>query len=136
LQENRRPYPVFGRAATIYETVPKVENDPVRLSIRRLALKEVLIALALSSAGVALARQSPQQPATSKTTPAAEDRVDINTASLDQLSRVPGMTHTWAARIIRFRPYRAKNELLDRGIVSSSVYDRIKDYIVAHRPVQ
>ncbi len=46
------------------------------------------------------------------------------------------MTHTWAARIIRFRPYRAKNELLDRGIVSSSVYDRIKDYIVAHHPAR
>lgn len=43
------------------------------------------------------------------------------------------MTRTWAARIIRFRPYRAKNELLDRGIVSPEVYARIKDHIIAHR---
>ena len=47
--------------------------------------------------------------------------------------KVPGMTRTWAARIIRFRPYRAKNELLDRGIVTGEVYARIKNYIIAHR---
>ena len=40
---------------------------------------------------------------------------------------------TWAARIIRFRPYRGKNELLERGVVSGEVYARIKDHIVAHR---
>jgi hypothetical protein len=46
------------------------------------------------------------------------------------------MTRTWAARIVRFRPYRAKNELLDRGVVTSQVYSRIKDYIIAHRSAQ
>jgi hypothetical protein len=43
------------------------------------------------------------------------------------------MTSSWAGRIVRFRPYRAKNDLLDRGIVTSQVYDRIKDYVIAHR---
>ena len=69
-------------------------------------------------------------------TPAPNARIDINTASLEELMKAPGMTHTWAARIIRFRPYRAKNELLDKGIVSNQVYDRIKDYIIAHRTKQ
>ncbi len=46
------------------------------------------------------------------------------------------MTRTWAARIVRFRPYRGKNELLDRGVVTSEVYGRIKDYVVAHRDEQ
>lgn len=50
--------------------------------------------------------------------------------------KIPGMTRTWAARIVRFRPYRAKNELLEHGIVSDEVYGRIKDYIVAHRSEQ
>jgi len=63
----------------------------------------------------------------------ATDPVDINSASLDQLMKIPGLPRTWAARIIRFRPYRAKNELLDRGIVTSEVYARIKDHIIAHR---
>ena len=47
--------------------------------------------------------------------------------------KIPSLPRTWAARIIRYRPYRAKNELLDRGIVTSEVYARIKDHIIAHR---
>ena len=62
-----------------------------------------------------------------------EMRVDLNSASMEELLQVPGMTRTWAARIVRFRPYRAKNELLDRGVVTSEVYSRIKEYIIAHR---
>ncbi|WP_348264330.1 helix-hairpin-helix domain-containing protein [Telmatobacter sp. DSM 110680] len=65
--------------------------------------------------------------------PAPDARIDINTASLEELMKAPGMTPTWAARIIRYRPYRAKNDLLDKGIVSNQIYDRIKDYIIAHR---
>jgi DNA uptake protein ComE-like DNA-binding protein len=73
---------------------------------------------------------------TSANAPAAEARTDINHASLEQLVKVPGMTETWARRIVRFRPYRTKDDLLDRGIVTSQVYDRIKDFIIAHRDAQ
>lgn len=47
--------------------------------------------------------------------------------------KVPGMTASWAGRIVRFRPYVTKQDLLDRGILTSQVYDRIKDYVIAHR---
>lgn len=67
---------------------------------------------------------------------APEMRVDVNHASMAELMKVPGMTQTWAARIVRFRPYRAKNELLDRGVVTNEVYVRIKDYVIAHREKQ
>lgn len=60
-------------------------------------------------------------------------RVDINTANLQELMQVPGMTRTWAGRVMRFRPYRAKNNLLDRGVLPQEVYDRVKDSIVVHR---
>ena len=36
-------------------------------------------------------------------------------------------------RIVRFRPYRTKQDLLEHGVVTSQVYDRIKDYVIAHR---
>jgi DNA uptake protein ComE-like DNA-binding protein len=101
---------------------------------RRFFIRGLLIALALSAQAHAIRIQ--HEPTPPKTTLSPEDRVDINTASIDQLSKLPGMTRTWAARIIRFRPYREKNDLLDRGIVTSSVYDRIKDYIIAHRLAQ
>ncbi len=72
-------------------------------------------------------------PPTSAKAPAPEARIDINRASLDELLKVPGMTPGWAGRIVRFRPYRTKQDLLDRGVLPSGVYDRIKDWIIAHR---
>ena len=103
--------------------------------IQRFIITESLIALALSTA-YACAPLPQKPPPQSGAISAPEDRVDINTATLDQLLIVPGMTRVWAARIVRFRPYRARNDLLDRGIVTSQVYDRIKDHIIAHRPAR
>ena len=68
--------------------------------------------------------------------PRPEDRVDINHAALDELLRVPGLTHSWALRIVRYRPYRTKADLLDQGILSDVVYNRIKDFVIAHREKQ
>lgn len=88
----------------------------------------------LMGASFATALPAPQMPGRSHQIPAPEDRVDINSATLDQLLKVPGMTRTWAERIVRFRPYRTKNDLTDRGVLTNEVYNRIKDYIIAHRP--
>ena len=75
-------------------------------------------------------------PATSANAPPSELRVDINHATVEELLKIPGMTRSWAGRVVRFRPYRTKADLLENGVVSSEVYDRIKDYIVAHRDAQ
>jgi DNA uptake protein ComE-like DNA-binding protein len=97
------------------------------------ALRGMLgIALGIAAAGLAWAT-SPQDPSLRHAAPAPERRVDINHATLEELLRVPGMTKSWAGRIVRFRPYRTKQDLVDRGIVSGEVYSRIKDYIIAHR---
>jgi DNA uptake protein ComE-like DNA-binding protein len=68
--------------------------------------------------------------------PPADDRIDINHASLEELLKVPGMTPTWAGRIARFRPYRTKQDLLDHGVLPSGVYDRVKGYLIAHHAAQ
>jgi DNA uptake protein ComE-like DNA-binding protein len=95
---------------------------------RRFAL---VFAAALCSSWAALS----QAPAKAHTPP-PEARADINHATVDELLKVPGMTRTWAERIVRFRPYRTKIDLEDRGVVPSEVYDRIKDYVIAHRDEQ
>jgi DNA uptake protein ComE-like DNA-binding protein len=77
-----------------------------------------------------------QNAAKPHTVPPPEMRVDINHASMDELTKVPGMTKSWAGRIMRFRPYRTKQDLVDHGVVSSDVYDRIKDFIIAHHQPQ
>lgn len=68
--------------------------------------------------------------------PSPEARIDINHATADELTKIPGMTPIWAARIVRFRPYRTRQDLVDQGIVTTQVYDRIKNYVVAHREKQ
>ena len=64
---------------------------------------------------------------------AAAERLDVNHASLDQLLKLPGMTRVWADRIVRFRPYRTKQDLVGKGILTPEIYSRIKDYVIAHR---
>ena len=61
-------------------------------------------------------------------------RVDINHATVAELEKVPGLTHSWAGRIVRFRPYRTKQDLMEKGVVNSEVYDRIKDFVIALVP--
>lgn len=75
-------------------------------------------------------------PKTSAMAPPPEARIDINHASVDELLKVPGMTPSWAGRIVRFRPYRTKMDLVEYGVVTSQVYDRIKDYVIAHQKAQ
>lgn len=64
---------------------------------------------------------------------AGDGLVDINRASVAELMQAPGMTAGWAGRIVRFRPYRTKLDLEQRGVVTAEVYRRIRDGIVAHR---
>jgi len=53
--------------------------------------------------------------------------LDLNTASETQLDDLPGIDKRTARRIIAGRPYHGKHDLLDKGIVSSDEYDRIRD---------
>lgn len=57
--------------------------------------------------------------------------LDLNSATRDQLLTLPGLTGTDADRIIQNRPYRDKNDLLTRRLVTKAEYDRIADRVSA-----
>ena len=63
----------------------------------------------------------------------AGDRLDVNRASIGELEKLPGVTQIWAERIVRFRPYHAKSDLRNQGVIPARVYHKIEDLIVAHR---
>lgn len=108
----------------------------MRRSLRYLLEVFLLAGLCLGGLSQTQDRDSRGLPKTSENAPPPALRVDINHASLEELLKVPGMTPSWAGRIVRFRPYRAKTDLLENGVVPSEVYSRIKDYIIAHRDKQ
>ena len=74
----------------------------------------------------------PAKPSTAATT----DKIDINTATVDQLKAFPGIGDAYAKRIVDGRPYTAKNQLLTRGILPEATYNTIKDQIVASHPTK
>ncbi len=92
--------------------------------------------LCVCMAGLAQNRERDTAGIAKASAPAPEQRVDINHAGVDELLKVPGLTRGWAARIVRFRPYRTKQDLFEKGVLSSEVYDRIKDFVIAHRDKQ
>lgn len=58
-------------------------------------------------------------------------QIDLNSGTRDQLLGLPGLTGEKADRIIQNRPYRDKNDLLTRHLVSKGEYDRIADRVSA-----
>jgi DNA uptake protein ComE-like DNA-binding protein len=74
--------------------------------------------------------------ATKSGTLAATDKVtrkiDINSASKDDLMKLEGVGEATSDKIVAGRPYRSKRELLTRDIVNRSTYDKISGRIVAH----
>jgi len=69
-------------------------------------------------------------PETKKTTPRT-DRLDINTASPDQLKTIRGINEAQAKKIIDGRPYKRRGDLVTKKVLPQETYDKIKDQISA-----
>ena len=105
-----------------------------------------LTALSLIAASPVMA-QSPQPatggaqkmaPAPAKAAPApaatkATELLDINSAAKGDLENLKGVGSARAEAIIKGRPYKGKDDLLQKKIVPENVYNDIKDKIVARQ---
>lgn len=57
--------------------------------------------------------------------------LDLNSASEQELEALPAIGKVKAAAIIKGRPFKAKDELVSKGILSAAEYAKVKDLIIA-----
>ena len=91
------------------------------------ALLAALVAVVLSSITPAFALQGePVLVAQAKS-----ELIDINRAKAEELMTLKGIGEARAAAIIKGRPYARKDDLVRKKIMPQSIYDDIKDKIIA-----
>ena len=80
---------------------------------------------------------TPATPPTAKTSQPHEvtarsgDLLDINSASKADLQGLKGIGDARADAIIKGRPYKGKDDLVHKKVLSQRIYDSIKDKIIA-----
>ena len=88
---------------------------------------------ALAATGIAFAQkaETPKTAAPAKTEAKKAELMDINSASEKDLATLKGIGEARSKAIVKGRPYKGKDELVQKKIIPQNVYDDIKDQIIA-----
>jgi DNA uptake protein ComE-like DNA-binding protein len=116
-------------ASRLYESYHQAQGGTSMKRFHLVAL--ALVCSMLWSAPNSIAQTSSKKGAKPAAPAAAASLVDLNSASKDDLMKLPGIGDAYAAKIISGRPYKAKNELVTKKIVPQATYDKIKDQVIA-----
>ena len=98
---------------------------------RKLMAQIAVLVFALSLVGNVATLHAASGAGTPAAAAAAAEKLDINSATKDQLKALPGIGDAYSQKIIDGRPYRTKLDLTQKKIVPQATYDKIKDMIIA-----
>lgn len=84
-----------------------------------------------SSTGSTAQAQSQTGKSASKTP--ASKLMDINSATVDQLKTLPGISDVYAQKIVAGRPYRVKTDLVRKNIIPQATYSKIAGMVIARQ---
>jgi competence protein ComEA len=90
------------------------------------------LVFAMTSVAAQSSSDSSMSAKASKAVAAMGEKLDINSATKDQMDAIPGIGKGYVEKIIAGRPYRTKRELVTKKIIPQSLYEKIKDQIIAH----
>ena len=104
--------------------------------VPRCPLRLLVISVVVIASNFAGAQSGYVAPQTAPRTQTVDNPLDINTATPQQLKALPGFGDAYVRRVIAGRPYTAKNQLVTRGVLPQSAYDKVSSRIVARHPVR
>jgi len=100
-------------------------------------LRYVLILIAAATLWGAPQAAAPKKSMPKMAPPSAASAaklLDINSASEADLKQLPGIGDAYSSKIVQNRPYKAKNQLVQKKVIPQATYDKIKDLIIAKQP--
>jgi len=119
------------------------------MAIAAAAFAAALAVSAFAQQGSATQPATPATPATepAKAAPAersahkgtahaAMHKTDINSASREDLMKLPGITDAVADKIIAARPFKSRAELASKKVLTAKEYAKIRTMVIAHQSAE